>query len=926
MPTRIPPIRMRTLVLLTSMALAQSAAVTVRADSNIGMDKSQGNTLNPAPINPSTAGRWMDEEGLGTRVPAARTPSGKLYDIPLDPGEEPEAKKDEWRTSGYIELGGIHTNGDNGPLVWTYQDLRSGLYINNFGITSEKRADACFVEVVGGGVGRHDQFSTLQFGRYNDWKVTSFYNETPHAFTTSYRSLWNGVGSDSLTLVNLAPGGTGNANTTQTNIQNALAATDYSALEIVRKKAGVRLDMNVAESWKVYASFTDEKRTGARPFGAVFGGGGGGGDIEIPESIDYHTLDFLAGLQFSDSKSSFNLRASASFFRNDINTMTFQNPLFITLNGSSGLSPTLFTQGMFDQPPNNQQYNVRGEYARPLPDFYRGNLTATVALGSMRQNDKLIPPTEYALTGGTVTAGGASLANAWNTTDALSRQSAEARIDTLLADLTLALKPATGLDLRGKVRFYETRNAMQYQSCNPLTGQWGRLLNNGSGLSLVTAMTAAGVNPPGTSANAYNAVGCDLAAAQALNLVPSAGNIPIRSVPYDYKQLNANISADYRLGRASSVNGAIERESFRREFRERDETWEDKIKLGYVDRGTIDGMIRLSYEYARRGGGDYNQNPYQPFYSASFGPTPATNGTAMSSWFRNIEQFRSYDLSDRNQNLLNGRVNYIFLPTLDGAMTLQLKDATFPDQYGRTGRQKSNSATFDLNYQAGSKTVLYGFYSYQAGAMDQKGVQPNSCILGNTYYFYSNGVVLNAVPGAPAPATPAGTTLVSTQNVAAGNWAGVCGVASDSSPLFPDSRGWEVTSKDRNHVLGAGIKYDFGKAMLDANFTRSLGRTEISYSYNPDALGMTALQADLAGDGFTDLVFAQNILSANLLVPVTKEVTMRFLVRYETGKIRDWHYDGVAANPVPANNAVYLDAGPRDYRATTVGILFLVRM
>jgi hypothetical protein len=52
---------------------------------------------------------------------------------------------------------------------------------------------------------------------------------------------------------------------------------------------------------------------------------------------------------------------------------------------------------------------------------------------------------------------------------------------------------------------------------------------------------------------------------------------------------------------------------------------------------------------------------------------------------------------------------------------------------------------------------------------------------------------------------------------------------------------------------------------------------------------------------------------------------MRFVVRYETGKVRDWHYEGIAANPMPANNAVYLDAGPQDYRATAAGLLFHFR-
>jgi hypothetical protein len=901
--------------LLASALLASGAA---HADS----PPAPGNALNPAPVNPATSGRWMDEEGLGTRIPAARTPTGQLYNIPLDPGEEADSKKDSWKSSGFIELGVLKVGGDDRSQGFlNYKDLKSGPYVNNFGVTAEKPATARFFEAVGGGAGMDDQFYRVQFGRYNDWKVTAFYDGTPQVFTTTYRSLWNGVGGGNLTLATLAPGGTANAATTQANIQNTLAATPTSELEVIRKKAGVRLDMHLSDSWKLFASFTEDRRQGARPFGTVFGG-----NMESVESIDYATHDFLAGVQFSDSRSSFNLRASASFFRNDIDTMSIQNPLFVTLNGTNGLSPTVFTQARYDLVPNNEHYNVKGEYARAFPDFFRGNLTGAVALGSMRQNDSLIAPSEFPLTGGTVTAGGVSLANAWNTPAALSRQSAEARIDTLLANLALALKPVNGLDVKATLRYYATNNFMQYQSCNPLTGQWGRVLNDGSGLALVTANTVAGANPSGTSANAYNSARCDLAAAQALGLVPAAGNVPIASIPYDYKQTNATLAADYRLGRASSLNAALEREIFHREFREREQTWEDKIKLGYVDRGTIEGMIRVSYEYAQRRGSDYNSNPYVPFYSASFGPTPTANTVGMSTWFHTIEQFRSFDLADRNQNLLNGRVNYSFYPNFDGAMTVQLKDADFPSALGRTGHQKSNSATLDLSYQSGSTAVLYSFVSYQTGAMQQKGVQPNTCLLGSTYYFYSNGQVLDARTGTAPPPTPAGATLVTTQNVVAGNWSSVCAAESSTSPLFPDSRGWDVASRDRNAVIGVGLKYDFGKIKLDTSFSRALGRTRIDYSYNAAALGMTSLQAALAGAGPSDLTFAQNVLNASVIVPLTKNVLMRVLFRYETGRVRDWHYDGVAANPMPANNALYLDAGPQDYRATLIGLFFQVRM
>jgi predicted porin len=291
-----------------------------------------------------------------------------------------------------------------------------------------------------------------------------------------------------------------------------------------------------------------------------------------------------------------------------------------------------------------------------------------------------------------------------------------------------------------------------------------------------------------------------------------------------------------------------------------------------------------------------------------------------------MDGLRMFDLADRRQHSLSGRVDYALAESLDGSLALRVNDADYPSRYGRIGHERSGAATLDVNYQAGPKASLYGFYAYQASRMEQRGVQPNACVLGYTYYFYSDGRMLSTATGAPAPATPAGTTLVSTQNGTAGDWAGVCGTASPSSPLFPDSRAWDVESNDRNHSLGFGVRYDFGRARLDANFTRVIARTRIGYAYNAAALGMTPAQAALAGSGPSDLTFAQNVLNANILVPINARFTLRALVRYEMGKVRDWHYDGIADTPTPVNNALYLNAGPQDYRATILGLFLHVRL
>ena len=68
--------------------------------------------------------------------------------------------------------------------------------------------------------------------------------------------------------------------------------------------------------------------------------------------------------------------------------------------------------------------------------------------------------------------------------------------------------------MKGKVRYFDTDNSTEFFACNPLTGQWGRLLNNGSGGSFVTPNLTAGNNPPGTLNTGYNGTGCNYGAAR----------------------------------------------------------------------------------------------------------------------------------------------------------------------------------------------------------------------------------------------------------------------------------------------------------------------------------------------------------------------------------------------------------------------------
>jgi MtrB/PioB family decaheme-associated outer membrane protein len=907
------PSRLTLLTACVAAAVAQFGISQARADSGAGVDTSLGNAFNPAGFNTL---RPKDPDGLGESADS-RTPTGLRTAEPFLI-KEPRQTASGWLYNGFLEfglLGGDATN-EKAAKFREYRNVDTNFYLSSFGLQANKPDSAAFVEVTGGGAGQDDQYYGVSFGRYNDWRVKAFYNETPHVFSTTYRSLWSGVGTGNLTLNGLRPGGTAIGNNvansqlaTANNVRNAVAATSDSELSIVRKKGGARLDMNLLDNWKFYASYTNEKREGARPFGTVLGGGGGGGNFESAESIDYTTHDLMAGVQFADTLNSLNVGVAASLFRNNIGTLTIQNPLYAGLTGITGLPATTFTQARYDLYPDNDYFNLKGEYARRLPDLMNGRFTALASISKLKQNDNLIAPTPFALTGGTINT--VSTANVWNTTAALTKQSADAEIDTRLLDLGLSLTPVNGLDVRGKVRYYETQNKTEYWACNPLTGQWGRLINEGSGSALVNTN--------------YRAGGCDYAATQALGIAPSAGNINIRNIPFEYKQMNYTLAADYRLNRGNSLNASYERKIYDREHRERDETREDKLKLGWVNRGFEQGTVRLSFEHDRRRGSEYKADPYEEFYSASLGPLPAAANTSMAAWLHNIEQFRKYDLADRDQNIFNGRLNYMLAQGLDAGVSLQWKDVRYPDsEYGRNDRQKQHSLNFDLSWQPTDKLNLFGYYSYQQASMHQKSIQPNACAIGVPYYFWSNGQVTTTAGAPVAGVTRIGGPLV----VTAGNFLSVCGTAAALSPLYPTSRAWEVTQKDRHDVLGLGLKYDFGKARLDMNYTYARGRTKVSYDYNAAALGITnSANIAVIGSGWPDLTFSQHAVETNLLIPVSKTVTVRLLHRYESGRISDWHYDGVAANPVPSTAgaaAVYLDSGPQRYKATLLGALLML--
>jgi hypothetical protein len=950
--------RLKFLAVCIAAAVAQMAAPAAVADSGVGVDTALGNALNP-PGRSDVPRPLLTQDGYDT---VRHSPSGQLYGVPYDRSDEDtNANKTEggWEVHGSVEAGALGGDANKKDATFRqYKDLKNGLYLNHFDVEGQKPDTANYIQAEGGGVGQKDQFYGVQFGRYNDWKVKVFYNETYHDFTDNYKSLYNGVGTNNLTLaasvkmptIVTAGGGctttlpcwiyngtqyanaaavasiggvaTAAAGTQTAVIDSYLAGVGNSELSLVRKKGGARLDMTLTDNWKGYASFTEERRTGARPFSMNFGGGEA--TAQIAEPIDYTTSDFLAGLSYADKLTEINLRASASRFRDANQSLTVQNPVFNVATAWGNVQ-----QSTISLPPSNDAFNLKGEFARKLPDFFNGRFTLSAAYGSNRQNDSLLPPLDpsASLGGGTIANGSGNVAfnvNNWKTTAALSQQTAKQRLDNELVNMSLTLKPIDDLDIKGTVRHYATinkseTNGHQYVSYNPLTGQYGYIkYNDSTGFSVAggvpgnPCLSPSGVPVPGCT---YNGV-----VLSGFGPANSLSGTPVYSLARDYKQDNFTLSADYDLGSRRSLEGSLERENFTRSMREREKTWENKFKLGYVDRGFDEATVRASIETDSRRGGDYNSGllPNVAYYQQVAyalalpgnsitniinqifaGSVGYTGNPALTNYLsRYPVQMDRFDLANRDQNILNGRVNFNLRQDLDFGVMLQLKQVNYPDDFYGAQKDDQGTLNFDVNYQPAAGQRISAYYSRQEGRHVQAGNPGNgSCTVAGL------GSAANAL--ANCSLTNYGATTAN-------------GTGAELASSI-----WNMTTRDTNNTLGINFEQDLGNMKLGLDYTYAAGRTRITYGYGPTTFTAAQAAAELLlGNAMPDMTTVMQTFAANLLVPIEKNLSARLLYRYEGFKVQDWHYDNAIAGAVQSIAGVpsiLLNAGPQNYHANIIG-------
>ena len=689
----------------SALSLALICAGAYAQDSGMGVDLQFGNGLDPSGGVP----RSCDPDGAtwlyGDRK---RTPTGFLYPCVPD-WNDYRQRGGAWLTRGSISLGYLHVEGDERATQWRkFNDYDDGVIAAAaFGMA--RPADGSYADFHLQRINRHNQYARAVFGRAGSYRVQAFARTTSNVTSGNARSIWDGVGSEHLTL---KPGLTA-AGSTEAQVRAVSDAQPEEFLRVVRDKAGLGASMYFSPRWTGYLNASHEQRKGARPFGGAFFFNfpfpDNGGIYEVPRPINDSTVNFNGGLRFVGNAWRLETGYNGSFFRNAHAGFDYQVPYALRPVVPGAVSPPL-RLGEFAYEPENDYHRL---FAGATRMFANGSeLSVEASASRMRQNDRLLPPMNCQGQFG-IAMGPAFLfpcAN-WNTTDALSQKTADLAIESRRVNAEWLMQPSDALTWRVNANYHDQDYQGDYWAFNPLTGQWGYVAENGAQGSVVPG--EAGFLDPVRSRSIFTR---------------------IRNLPLDKRVRELSTSADWRINRHNTVGASYTHTRTEREHREVETTRDDLLKLNWSLLAYDWLTFRANYSYFDRSGSAYEPDPYEFTFSSSLPIfVPPAGGLSAHT----VDALRKYDVASRNQQ----KLDFMATVTLPEQMTLYASVRADRNNYDAVlGRRGYDTIGYSLQWewQPDARTTASAFYGFDHSTLQVANVNdaaptPDPRLGGATY-------------------------------------------------------------------------------------------------------------------------------------------------------------------------------------------------
>ncbi len=599
-----------------------------------------------------------------------RTPSGLLYPYPWKPYELSDLG-DGWRGRGAIETGWFWDTGDTEETRFTrYVERKDGPLLDLLDLELWKPETGDYMLLRAGSVGREDQFYDLEADRAGWVRFRGWFSGVPHNYAKDAISLYNGSRGNVLTVPgSLTPGAS-----TPDQIAAAFDGRGKGTVDVQRNRTQLQLKVRALPELALIAQYSLEDRRGDIPSGVGFAFPDY--STSISQNLEYtypvadQTQNASARIEYGGELVQANLAWNGSFYRDRESSTTLEQPF-----DSLGLLP--ITAARLQNPPDNDWNNVRADIAVNMP--LRSRLTSVFSWTRSTQNDPLLPPTIQSGTLGTT-----DLAN-WNTTAALSQQTAEARVDQTLVDIDLYVNPWRPLKVRGGVRYLDRKTKTDYIARNPETGQYGYIVED-AGWAAVIGEPYLGFYQPAVPGNSWR----------------------WRNMPFGESRLTWDLGATLSIPWSTSFDVLLKQEDVNRDVSERTENTERSVTASVNSRALSFATTRISYTYLTRDGNEIDYSRYSQYETSSFPGFIPQFPTGEPPW--NLQQMVRADVADLKAQRWNARLILNLGEHSDLNLTGRLRSDDYGSEFG-TRSDRIRDVEAEWTVQPAPEVTASAFFS-----------------------------------------------------------------------------------------------------------------------------------------------------------------------------------------------------------------------
>lgn len=648
--------------------------------------------------------------------------SGVLLVIPavsssaeeIVPAEQTTAEVEEERyiIHGNVTLGAQAVDQNNDSSKFNeYKDDETDMYIYRLNLGVDDTETGQYFDFRGSRLSRDDQAVLLEFGKAGTYTVGFSLNQIPHRLSNNARTPYDYLGggtyrvadgivdaiqisnvdnASSWTLPDAGPGGAGEDTRINNVLNNSVHDIDLGTL---RKDGTFELRYNLTDRATASLSLASSTKDGSIVTGAPIG------DrpprslvVQLPEPVDYRTDDIKLALEYNADSYQVDATYLYSQFENSNDSMVWNslfhapgylNPAATNYDDIRLATTTSYaTTGEMALNPDNTYHNLTVNAGVSLP--WESRLTASLAIGKMRQDETLLP---YATSdfGGTLSS--------------LPRSSAEAEIDTKMLNLAYNINPVSRLNMQLHYRYYDLSNDTPQSEFDYYTQD--------------------------SDSQAY--------VNERINL------------GFGYTQNNYGVDLNYYLGTMGTLGLAYENDQKDRDYREVAKTDEDSFKLSYRVNPIDTVSVNARYTKALRDGSDYNAEITDLSYH--YDPNDPANQAQPNNpllGFSNAPGLRMYDITDRERDDFSLGLGFVPTETVninlsyrstrnDYASDIPLSITTWdsvalafvtasidPTQLGLL-EDKANTYVVDLTYTPVDALTLNGYLSREKLDSKQRG-------------------------------------------------------------------------------------------------------------------------------------------------------------------------------------------------------------